>query len=321
MTNLREKIMIAHHPVIFYEIIPPPERAKPTNVEAYAQCAIELLDSSAVHIDAINIPDIREEHREDKPKGTEYVSKSDAREFGKRLQLSSHKSLDILVNRCTVHEDLPTHFQWLKDTVEKFDIHNMIIVGGESSKVKYPGPSVIQLTQIINETYKSSLFCGGIVIQSRPNEAVRLVEKGLAGINFFTSQITYEPYIIKKVLKEYHELCVQKGIQPKRIFLSFAPVSSLKDLEFLRWLGVVLPEEVEKIIFEADIGIGWRSMKIAKAVLESILQFMHDEKINVPLGLNIEHISRHNFELSKEFIEELGTIYYHSYETKYNIFD
>lgn len=318
--NLREKILIARHPVILYEIIPPPEKAKPTNAEAYAQCAVELLDSSTIHIDGINIPDIREEHRNGEPRESTYVSKSDAREFGRKLLAASHKPLEIVINRCTVFEELPVHNQWLKDTLEKFAINNLVLVGGESSKIHYPGPSVTQLTQIIHDTYGSSLFCGGIVIPSRANEPSRLVEKGLNGLQFFTSQIIYEPHVITECLREYSQLCEQKGILPKRIFLSFAPLSSKKDLEFLRWLGVILPESVEKVLFEADIGIGWRSIKIAKAVLHAILQFMHDETIRVPLGLNIEHISRHNFELSKDFVEELGAVYYQSYERKYNVF-
>lgn len=317
---MREKIITAHHPVILYEIIPPAEKAKPENAEAYAQCAVELLNSSPIIIDGINIPDIRDEKRDGISHHREFLTKSDAREFGKSIKMASERPLEIVINRCTVFDPLPVQHQWLKETIEKYDIHNLVLVGGASSKERYCGPSVVELTEIIHQTYES-FFCGAIFIPSRTHEAMRLLEKTLRGTNFFTSQILYEPYLIKDVIKQYWQLCQKKQILPKRIFLSFAPVSSKKDLEFMHWLGVVFPEEVEKMLFEADIGIGWRSMKITKAVLQSILQFMHDENIDVPLGLNIEHISRHNFELSKEFIEELGTIYCNSYETKYNIFD
>lgn len=321
MLNLKEKIIGVQHPVILYEIIPPKEDATTNNFEAYVQCAVELLDSSSVLIDGINIPDIREEVRNGAPRGSKYVSKSDARKFGKRLQRTSHKFLELVINHPTVHDKLPIHDQWLKDTTDKFGIHNLILVGGESRKIKYPGPSVTELTRYITETYNFSILCGGITIPSRENEGRRLVEKGLSGASFFTSQVIYEPHAIKNLLAEYNQLCLHKGIIPKRIFLSFAPISTRQGLEFLQWLGVFLPEPVKKLIFEAEIGIGWRSMKVAKAVLHAILDFVHHENIKVPLGLNIEHISRHNFELSKLFIEELGSLYYDSYETKYNIFD
>jgi hypothetical protein len=318
MRNLHQKINDKQLAVILYEIIPPPSKAQLLNVEAYAKCAVELLNSTSVNIDGINIPDIRDEQREGE-RGTKYVSKCDAREFGKRLQESSQKYLDIVINRVTVHEDITVQKAWLKETMEVFGIHDVILVGGESSKIQYPGPSVKELTQIVNAEFKE-LYAGAIVIPTRANEEARLIEKTQYGTNFFTSQVIYEPFHIKKILKDYHTACLKKNLTPKRIFLSFAPISTKKDMEFLKWLGVVLPESVEKILFESDIGVGWRSVKVAKAILNSILAFLYEEGINVPIGLNIEHISRHNFELSKEFIEGLGQVYCSSYETKYKIF-
>lgn len=324
MKRLREKIIQSDRPVILYELIPPSKKLKQTDIHAYAQCAVELLDSTSLIIDGINIPDIRDEERRT-PKINTFVSKTDSRLFAKKLQASSLKHLDIVINRCSVYEEWPEHNLWLENTFKNFDIDNLILVGGESHKIKYVGPSVIEMIQSIKQNHQS-FFCGGITIPSRraedptKDEPYRLIEKGLNGLEFFTSQVNYEPYKIQSLLKDYYQLCTERKIKPKRIFLSFAPISSRKDLEFLRWLGVFIPDSVENILFEADIGIGWRSMKIAKVILHKILAFVHDENICVPLGLNVEHISRHNFELSKEFIEELGSIYNHAFETKYQIF-
>ncbi len=47
MVDLRDKMLNSHHPVIFYEITPPQEKAKASTAEAYIQCAVELIDSSA----------------------------------------------------------------------------------------------------------------------------------------------------------------------------------------------------------------------------------------------------------------------------------
>ncbi len=77
----------------------------------------------------------------------------------------------------------------------------------------------------------------------------------------------------------------------------------------MRWLGVSIPQKIEQELFKADIGIGWRSIRMAVNILQELLVYMHEEQINVPLGLNIEHITRHNFELSLEFINRLGKIY------------
>lgn len=325
MVSLREKISHPRRPVILYTLIPPSEKLTHTNVNAYAQCTIELLDSTPLIIDAVNIPDIRDEKR-DSPKTISYVSKIDARQFAKQLQAYSHNYLEMIINHCTVYEEWPVHDKWLEDVSKEYGIHNLIFVGGESHKIQYPGPSVIEMSQTVRKRYGNLFFCGGITIPSRRNEdpskdePQRLLLKAENGLEFFTSQVLYEPYKIQLLLKDYYQLCLQKKVDPKRIFLSFAPISSRKDLDFLRWLGVVIPESVENILLEADIGIGWRSVKIAKVILQKILTFVRNENIEVPLGLSIEHISRHNFELSREFVEELGAIYNHAFDTKYHIF-
>lgn len=321
MTHLMDKIPNCYQPLIFYEIIPPSSKTTANNLDAYAQCAVELLDSTSVPIDGINIPEIRDEHR-DTERTTTYEIKSDARDFGRKLKQSfhNHHSLEVVINHCTVFEDWNTQKHWLDETIDQFDIHNLILVGGESSKVIYPGPSVTEMTKYVKDHYQD-VYCGGIVIPTRKNEAKRMFDKGLNGTEYFTSQVLYEPYNINHVLQEYAQLCQENNVLPKRVFLSFAPISSRKDCDFLRWLGVQLPSSVMNILLESDIGIGWRSMKVSKAVLNNILNFMRESTVKIPLGLNIEHVSRHNFELSKEFIEQLGAAYYHSFETKYNIFD
>lgn len=325
MTTLREKILTPNRPVILYELIPPPANIKAVNLHAYADCSAELLDNCDPIIDGINIPEIRDEKRKATPRQFSYKNKTDARKFAKHLQKSSKMNLGIVLNRCTIYEDWPLQFDWLAETTKKYGIDNLVLVGGESSRIKYPGPSVIEMGKTIQKKF-NSLFCGGITISSRRNnnllkdEPYRLIEKGRHGMEYFISQVIYEPYEMQKLIKDYYLLCVKKELKPKRIFLSFAPISTRRDLEFLRWLGVIIPDPVQEVLFGADIGIGWRSVKIAKVILQKILAFVRDENIQVPLGLNVEHISMHNFELSREFLEELGKIYNQSFDTKYHIF-
>ena len=50
--------------------------------------------------------------------------------------------MEAIVNRVVVHEPFDAQMKWFKETNKEYEIENMIIVGGESSNVKYPGPSV-----------------------------------------------------------------------------------------------------------------------------------------------------------------------------------
>lgn len=315
MTTLADKIRTPTLPVIFYELIPPSHDTDAATVQAYAECAAELVASTSVPIDAINLPEIRAERREAK-RTHPYEAKTDHRHFAYQFKQEFEKPVDLVVNRCTVYEDWGTQQGWLDETKTKFEIQNVILVGGETSRIRYPGPSVTEMAQSVRYVYGDAFLCGGITIPTRrsldtkKDEAHRLLEKARHGLEFFTSQVLYEPQSAQKLLLDYQQLCLQNDVEPRRIFLSFAPVSSRKDLEFLRWLGVEFPEEIKQTLLKVNIGIGWRSVKIAKRILADILAFVQTEKIDVPLGLNVEHITRHNFELSKEFIEELGAQYY-----------
>jgi len=314
----REKI-VAPGPVICYEVIPPAQDAKPSTLSAYVECTAELVASTSLPIDALNLPEIRAERRESQ-RTHPHEPKTDQRLFAQQFKRALHNAVDVVINRCTVYETWSVQQAWLDETKDRFEIENVILVGGETSALRYPGPAVTDMARSIHYVYGSSFFCGGITIPTRrsadPNkdEAHRLVEKSRHGMNFFTSQVLYEAESVQRLLFDYDRLCSSLELEPKRIFLSFAPLSSSKDLTFLRWLGVEVPKSVEDTLLKANIGIGWRSLNVVRQILLDILAFVKAEGIRVPLGLNIEHITRHNFELSKEFIEQLGKPY-HGFHT------
>ncbi|MFI4938678.1 MAG: hypothetical protein ACHQJ6_09285 [Candidatus Berkiellales bacterium] len=312
--KLVEKLLDKTQPIIFYELLPPTDHAKPTSLEAYIECAMDLLIDSPVVIDAVNIPDVREEEINGDLDKDKFVPKIPSGYFAKMLEQGSYQHLEVILNHCTVYEPWPEQKKWLK-SIHDLAIGSLILVGGSSSKIHYPGPSVIEMADYIQENYHDILL-GGITIQSRrksdpmQDEPFRIYTKSLHGLEYFTSQIVYDAVSVKLLLRDYANLCREKGVAPKRIILSFAPISTKKDLEFMRWLGVVVPPSVEEYLFKADMGIGWRSAKVATNLFQDILQFMRDSNIAIPIGLNIEHITRHNFEISIQFLERLGGLYY-----------
>lgn len=318
MNTLCKNILNSQYPIIFYELIPPAEGIRSSSMNAYVQCAIEILAHSAIEIDAINIPEIHNENNhgnQDAKRTSPYVPKIEPREFVRLLQEASTKPLNFVINRATVYATMAQQQTWLAETLSQYPITSLILVGGESSRTQYEGPSVTELAAYIQQHYAKQICCGGITIPSRrhqnpqKDEPYRLIAKSKQHLEFFTSQILYETNSIKRLLHDYHRLCRQHAIQPKRIFLSFAPILTANDVNFLRWLGVEIPVATERYLLESELGIGWRSIKTTKAVLEDILTFVHDEQLDVPIGLNIEHITPRNFELSKELIVELGRIY------------
>lgn len=311
MNKLRSKILNPASPVIFYELISP-TNIEASNVEAYIECASDLLTHFSFKIDAVNIPEIRDEEKSSGSGNavpSNYLSKMNSGDYAGVLENKLYKHTDVILNHCTVYEPWEDQYQWLESLI-RHHIHHVVLVGGSSSKISYPGPSVLDMCDYIQSHSSSQqLLCGGITIQTRREEASRLFTKSLHGMEFFTSQIIYDAEPVKALLRDYDGLCKQQGVFPKRIMLSFAPVSTHGDLKFYRWLGVQISPEIESTLFQADLGVGWRSVKVCAQILQDILDYMKQENIKVPVGLNIEHITRHNFELSFMLVEQLGSLY------------
>ena len=303
--RFRDKVRKPKRPVVVYEILPP--REKDGTLNSYAERISSLL--SQTHIDAINIPEVHEENaRGLRP--VKNLERAEAREFGRLLQ--DNVGIETIVNRVTVHNDLDYQKDWIKETFYDYDIENLILVGGESSDIKYPGPSVNETSEYITRdlnTGRFDFFCGGITIPSRKIESVRLLKKGSNGIEFFTTQVLYDGKKIKKMLKYYDDVCKENNVLPRRILLSFAPVSSRKNIDFLKWLGVEIPSQTEKRLTNKKTSMSDESLEIASEILKGILNNNEKLGITVPIGLNVEHIMSYNFQSSINMLQELSKIY------------
>jgi len=300
--RIKDKIKRPRRPVVVYEILPP--REKDGTLNSYAANISSLL--SQTHIDAINIPEVRDEiARGERPVKNQL--RAEPREFGKLLQ--DIVGIESIVNRVVVHQTLDKEMVWLEETYNKYEIENLITVGGESRNITYPGPSVNEALSAIKKNEKLNVLCGGISIPSREKESLKLIQKSKNGSEFFTTQVLYDSAKIIKMISHYQKRCDEKNTFPRRLLLSFAPVSSKKNIDFLNWLGVDIPVDTEKYLNENDQIMTERSMEIAINVLNETLTFLNENKIVVPIGLNVEHIMSYNFQASIEMLQELARIY------------
>ena len=300
--RIKDKIKRPRRPVVVYEILPP--RQKDGTLNSYAENISSLL--SQTHIDAINIPEVRDEvARGERPVKNQI--RAEPREFGKLLQ--DIVGIEAIVNRVVVHQELEKQMEWFEETYTNFEIENLITVGCESRKIKYPGPSVNKALKAIKDNSKLNILCGGISIPSREKESLNLIEKSTNGSEFFTTQVLYDSSKIIKMISHYQKRCDEQNTFPRRLLLSFAPVSSKKNIDFLKWLGVEIPSETESFLNENEKNMVERSMEISVGVLEETLSFLNENKIVVPIGLNVEHIMSYNFQSSIEMLQELARIY------------
>jgi len=303
--NFDEKLLNPALPVTLFEQVPP-VAGKPDAIES----TLAEIENIRHLVDAINLPEIHDEAR-GADRIQKFVPRVEPRELGARIlrQLET----DVVINRCVVYE--PDPVPWFRETEEKFGLRNVVLVGGESSRVRYPGPSVLEAAKQVRAAGLGTCL-GGITIPSRLHEAERIREKRAAGLNFFTTQILFDSNDIVWLIQKLNGL-------EARVFLSFAPVSHPRDLEFLRWLGADVPADLDRFLLHGErpgAAPGARhdpaaakqtclerSLDLAQRTLMDVFDNLPPEP--PPLGLNIEHINQRNFSAALQMLDRLGNLY------------
>ncbi|MFN7181944.1 MAG: hypothetical protein ACK4NF_04615, partial [Planctomycetota bacterium] len=214
---------------VMFNVIPPPLKWVDEKITRKAYEVANILKNG--EIDTAGIPEVIDETT----RGTRtltYQPKIDNRMFGNKIR-EFLPDINILIYKVTPIITREEFFQWLETTIFEYKINQFVFVGGESSKKDYCGLSPIKATE---EAKKYKIKIGGVSIFHRKNEPERLLEKTMAGMEFFISQIVFELENAKRVLEEYWNLCERKRISSCPIYISVAPLATIEDYEFIKWL-------------------------------------------------------------------------------------
>jgi 5,10-methylenetetrahydrofolate reductase len=297
--NLKHKILDPGVPVTFFEMVPP-AADKPGSIEY----ALEEVRRVRHLVDAINLPEIHDESR-GSPRAVKFVPRLEPRALGERLR--RELDVEVVLNRAVVYES--DSMSWFYQTHGQYGVDHVILVGGESSQTKYPGPNVLEAAEQVRAA-GLPISLGGISIPSRLQEAERVRRKNSAGLCFFTTQVLFDSNDIVWLIQRLN------GVEA-RIFLSFAPVSHPRDLEFLRWLGSDIPPDLDKFLLRGHAATEGspaarescfeRSLNLAQRILMDVFDNMPPDP--PPLGLNIEHINQRNLAGALRMVERLGELY------------
>ena len=281
---------------IMLEVLPPQRRAPS---DAIRQSA-EKIKASVDALDAVrflNVPEITEENYI----GVPLYKHHDARDFGALLRDTT--KCNVVVNKVTVYLKSEEEFSsWLSDSIDKHGIRYFVFVGGNSHTRKYPGPQVIRANEIASANGK--VHVGNICIPTRVNEPARLLAKTRSGVSFFTTQLLFESGSFKKVVGEYAGLCEDEGLKPSSFFVSLAPVTSGVDMDFFKWLGALIPPDVESN-FSKSGDMGAFSVKLASGIFYDINHFMLENGIKIKVSPNIEAISNANLGAACEIAKSI----------------
>jgi 5,10-methylenetetrahydrofolate reductase len=298
---LQQKLANPNSLPLLFEVVPPLKTISPQKLALFLKEVAHLIQNYP--LDALDIPDLISE------KGIVRKNSSQERMPPRNLAQAIAKkiSIPLIINRVTVFTPLKEQQQWLTETYKKYNLKTIILVGAPDSK-SYPGPSVGQMAILVkklNDLKLTSLTVGAITIPFRSHEVERMITKQRAGIGFFLSQIIFEAQTTKTLLQEYYLACQKTQLKPGRIFLSFSPVSCPADLNFLRSLRVFIPPQTEKRLLSNPKEITNISIKIISNIVQEIIEFRQNKKIKVPLGINIDYVTKNNLPAAKKLIASL----------------
>ena len=291
---------LASTPLVL-EIVPPSRRASEKAVSNLVDRVRDAVGSSG-RLDGLNLPQVLEENHQGQP----FLRNMDPRDFVQRL--GGDLGVDPIVNDVVAHMPSgPAFRRWVEESLDRFGLRSFVLVGGTNSRIRYPGPSVLEANRILRSVAEGheDVALGNITIPDRENEVDRLVEKTQAGCDFFTTQVLFAAEPMATVLRAYGKRCAAQGLKPATVLLSFAPVSDFQDLEFLAWLGAsVTPRTEEALAASDERSLGRSSLELARTLWSHLSAAALQSRPAVPLGVNIEEVSLHNFDLAVQMARD-----------------
>jgi hypothetical protein len=297
--TLASRLSNPSRPVFLLGDVPPGEGTPPGKCQTI--CNKFMARSRALASDGFIVYDIQDEPgRSDMERPFPFRRVMDSSGYAALLARSSGK--ECVVYKCVAD---PNFDEWLEQATTEHGHSTINLVGRASSQGDYQGPTISQAMEKV-QAQKSVKF-GCVCIAERhtleaakargkayPTEHQNMIRKQKAGAEWFISQAVYDPEPTIRLLKDYAAVCREQGVTPKKVILTFTPVSREKTMNFIKWLGVKVPPEAEQNILGADKPAD-ASVKLLCNLLRTILA--ECVGIGVPLGISCESVSIYKAEI------------------------
>lgn len=291
--TLREKFADPTRGVYFIGTTPPRESTSDEQMQEIAEKLLGRL--AALEYDGLIVYDIQDESaRIDTPRPFPFKRTRDPREYSRLISTLSDR--ETITYKSVAQRDRADFENWLEETWNEFNLKNVVLVGSPSSEgdIRLPLPEAYKAIGASERPF----HLGGVTIAERHavkgNEHERILGKQENGVEFFVSQAVYNPQATIDLLASYARTCRERGIEPKRIVLTFSPCGSAKTLEFMEWLGISIPPATRWRILDAENPL-LESIRICQNSLDQIVEACLP--LGLPLGLNIESLTNRKEEI------------------------
>lgn len=289
LESITEVLRDSSRPTFLFGSTPPREG---TTIEAAKEAAARFAQRSAVlAIDGFIVYDIKdEEGRTSLDRPFPFRKTIDSALYASFFPPVSGKQ--CVVYKCVSDTSQDDFRKWVDEATNDYGHIAFNLVGAASSKSNNSGISLPQAANMISNQGNAGVAFGCVAIAERHtlkgNETTNMMRKIDLGAEWFITQGVFASEPVIKLIVEYGDLCRAKGIIPKKVILTFAPCGRQKTMQFVKWLGMFVPEEAERRIFASQNPVK-ESIILLKELLSEILE--NTAGSGVPLGVNVESLS------------------------------
>jgi hypothetical protein len=273
-------------PSFLFGVSPPKED---TTIEKAKEILMKFCSRSAVlATDGFIVYDIQDEKgRVETERPFPFRKTMDASWYGSLFPIIAGKQ--CVVYKSVVEDSVDGFNDWLETAVNTHGNKAFNLVGAPTSKIEYSGPSLPDASKIVRARNDAKFGCVCIAERhGKRDEALSMCTKSEWGAEWFISQGVYSAAPMIRLLNDYGSMCRARGVVPKKVIITFAPCGRPKTMNFIKWLGMEVPPDVEQRIMSAESPVS-ESITLLCEILGSILE--QTSASGVPIGINVESLS------------------------------
>lgn len=301
---LTDKIRNKESGIILYGITPPKINHTEEEIKDIAKKHIDRI--SKLNVDGLVLYDIQDESdRTDEKRPFPFIKTINPCEYSKNY-LQELKTPRV-VYRAVGNYTAEKFTTWLKETTQT-QVHSVFV--GAASHEQQNNISLKEAYSLKREV-NDNLCLGGIAIPERhmkkQDEHLRIFSKRNNSCEYFITQCVYDLHAAKTFLTDYAKHAKENNYEMVPIIFTLTPCGSTKTLEFMKWLGIHVPNYLEEDLKESGDILN-ESVKLSRDIFEELFKF--GKRKGIPVGCNIESVAirKAEIEASVELLEEVKTI-------------
>ncbi|MGB6327537.1 MAG: methylenetetrahydrofolate reductase [Halarcobacter sp.] len=301
---LTQKIRDKESGIILYGITPPKINHTEDEIKDIAKRHIDRI--SKLNVDGLVLYDIQDESdRTDEKRPFPFIKTINPCEYSKKY-LQELKTPRIIY-RAVGNYTSEKFTKWLKETKQS-QVHS-VFVGAASHEQQ--NNITLKEAYSLKKEVNDNLCLGGIAIPERHmkkhDEHLRVISKKDNSCEYFITQCVYDLHAAKTFLSDYAKYVKENNYKAVPIIFTLTPCGSTKTLDFMKWLGINVPNYLEEDLKEAG-DILQESVKLSRDIFEEL--YKYGQKKGIPVGCNIESIAirKAEIEASIDLLDEVKAI-------------